>query len=83
MAFTRTARFQIASCARKHGISKTRITEALSSSGEFGEDVEGNRLYFTGIDGRGTGLDLVGFRAREDSDLVVIIHAMPSEWRKK
>jgi hypothetical protein len=74
--------FQIASSARKHGVAKTRIREALESAGGFAEDVEANRLYFVGTDGRGTTLNLVGFRAGEDPGLVVTVQAMPAKWGK-
>jgi len=80
MPYTHSMRFKIASHARAHGVSKTRILHALENLTVSDEEAEPGRIVFFGFDPIGTELRMVGFPAQEDPDLIVIINAMPSAW---
>jgi len=73
-------RFKIASHARSHGISATRIKNALENLSATDETIEPGKIVFFGPDPIETELRIVGRRAQEDPDLIIIIHAMPSAW---
>jgi len=75
-------RFYIASHARSHGISKTRILEAMSNLDTIQPEAEPGKTAYFGTDASGTRLRMVGRPAAEDPNLIIIMNTMPAEWTK-
>jgi hypothetical protein len=75
-------RFKIASQARSHGVSKIRIIHTLANLDAMDDSSEPGKLVFFGPDSAGTLLRMVGHRAAEGPDLIIVINAMPAEWTK-
>lgn len=72
--------------ARRHRIGRARALAAMESAGEpevipADEDFDAERLLWIGTDNRGVELEVIGV-VREDGTLV-IIHAMPTHYRRK
>lgn len=74
-------RYQFTRSARKHRIGRGAAWEALRNAGAPIEQSDGN-LKWTGTDERGRELEIVGVPLL-DEDLVLIIHVMPTAFRKK
>ena len=73
-------KYQFTRSARKHRIGRGAAWEALKRSGEPSEQHDGTLLWI-GTDDRGRELELVGVPL-PDEDLVLIIHVMPTDFRK-
>jgi len=74
---------RITSGARKHGLTRSRIEQALSNQNLSHTMVtEGTdpKIYFTGPDGRGVELEIVAVVLPR---MLLIIHALPTRYRKK
>ncbi|UOQ58538.1 hypothetical protein MUN78_06870 [Leucobacter allii] len=68
--------------SRKHRIGRASAIAALRDAGTP-RSIENDKLLWVGTDERGRELELVGFIAEEDPDLVIIIHVMPLNFRKE
>lgn len=68
--------------SRKHRIGRAAAIEALQAAGEP-RLLDDGKLLWIGSDSRGRELELVGIIAAEDPDLVIIIHVMPTTFRKE
>jgi hypothetical protein len=74
---------RIISGARKHGISRRRIEQALLSQTEAeasGTETTNPKIRFVGRDERGEEIEMVAVVLPE---LLLIIHAMPTRYRRK
>ncbi len=71
---------RIASTAKRHKLSATRIREALS--GAVLDHMDGDMAIYHGTDSTGLTLE-IGIVADDKKPGLVAIHAMPLEWRKK
>jgi len=74
---------RITSGARKHGLTRTRIEQALSNQ-RLSDTIEtigtDPKIYFAGSDDRGVELEIVAVVLPR---MLLIIHAMPTRYRKK
>ncbi len=74
---------RITSGARKHGLTRSRIEQALSNQ-HLSETVatEGTdpKIYLAGPDDRGVELEIVAVVLPR---MLLIIHAMPTRYRKR
>lgn len=68
--------------SRKHKIGRVAAIEALRDAGTPRE-LEDGKLLWIGTDARGRELEIIAIVAAEDADLVIIIHVMPTSFRKK
>lgn len=74
---------RIISGARKHGISRRRIEQALLSQTEaeaIGTEPTDPKIRFVGRDERGEEIEMVAVVL---PGLLLIIHAMPTRYRRK
>lgn len=74
---------RIVSGARKHGISRRRIEQALLSQTEaeaIGTQTTDPKIRFVGTDERGEEIEMVAVVLPA---LLLIIHAMPTRYRGK
>jgi hypothetical protein len=74
---------RIISGARKHGISRRRIEQALLSQTEaeaIGTETTDPKIRFVGRDERGEEIEMVAVIL---PGLLLIIHAMPTRYRRK
>jgi protein involved in polysaccharide export with SLBB domain len=74
---------RIVSGARKHGISRRRIEQALLSQTEaveIGTEITDPKIRFVGRDERGEEIEMVAVVL---PGLLLIIHAMPTRYRRK
>ncbi|MCF8527293.1 MAG: hypothetical protein K9G24_05835 [Candidatus Nanopelagicales bacterium] len=74
---------RIISGARKHGISRRRIEQALMSQTEaeaIGTETTDPKIRFVGRDERGEEIEMVAVVL---PGLLLIIHAMPTRYRRK
>lgn len=75
--------FRIARSARKHRIGNAHMIAALDDAGApMVEETDRIKLHWVGVDDRGVELEIVGLVADENPDLVIIIHVMPTHYRK-
>ena len=74
-------RYKFTRSARWHKIGRAHAWAALLGAGVPSTDPNGN-LRWVGVDDRGVELEIVGFVAAEDDDLVMIKHVMPTQFRK-
>jgi hypothetical protein len=73
---------RIARSARKHRIGNAHILEALT--GAHSTTPAGSDGYLLiGVDARGVELELIVVPDDRDEDCWVVIHAMPTAWRKR
>ncbi|MBV8930816.1 MAG: hypothetical protein JO152_16975 [Mycobacteriaceae bacterium] len=72
-------RIRITKNARKHRVSKHRIVAAMRHSG-VPVIQEDDSLYYTGRDTSGRLTEVVAIEA--DNGDLIIIHAMPKEWKR-
>ena len=73
---------RITSGARKHGISRRRIEEALRSqvlSDTTRSETTDPKIRYVGIDNRGEEIEIVAVVL---PGLLLIIHAMPTRYRR-
>lgn len=88
MLYTHSMRFYFSRSARRHKIGKSHALAALNQGTvptvEVREHEGEIRTYleWVAVDDRGIELEIAGRVADEDPDLVVIIHVMPTEFRK-
>ncbi len=73
-------RYQFTRSSRKHRVGRTAAWKALKDAGTPVEQEDG-KLLWVGSDGRGRELEVVGVPLT-DEDLVLIIHVMPTIYRK-
>ncbi len=76
---------RITRSARKHRVSVDSILAALENAGEPTKTVPGRHpdevVYtFIGVDSRHEEIEIV---AIDQPDMLLVIHAMPTKWRKK
>ena len=74
---------RIVSGARKHGVSRRRIEQALLSQTEtdaIGTETTDPKIRFVGRDERGEEIEIVAVVL---PGLLLIIHAMPTRYRRK
>ncbi len=74
---------RIVSGARKHGVSRRRIEQALWSQTEadaIGTETTDPKIRFVGRDERGEEIEIVAVVL---PGLLLIIHAMPTRYRRK
>lgn len=74
---------RIVSGARKHGLTRSRIQQALNDQIASETHISGTtdpKIRFVGVDGRGEELEILAVVL---PDLLLIIHAMPTRYRKK
>jgi hypothetical protein len=71
---------RMARSGRKHGVTGTRVLEALQNAGE--PTIVGDKLIYVGSDARGTELEIVMIEDPAQKARFCVIHAMPTEWRK-
>ena len=67
--------------ARRHQIGRAHLFAALANAGA--PDRDGELLRWTARDDRGIELEIIGRLAKEDPNLVIIIHVMPTDLRKE
>jgi len=72
---------RIASTARGHKLSSSRIREALA--GAVFDHMDGDMAIYHGTDNRGLTLELGLVADDRHPDRLACIHAMPLEWRNK
>lgn len=73
---------RIARSARKHRVGNAHILEALM--GPHSTTPTGSDGYLlVGVDARGVELELIVVPDDRDEDGWVVIHAMPTAWRKR
>lgn len=75
-------RVRIASCARKHGLSRTRILQALNThvvATTLDAGSTDPKIRFVGRDGRGVELEVI---AEVLPGLLLVVHAMPTRYRR-
>ena len=76
--------FRFARSARRHLIGRAHALATLASAAvptvREGEHDGVTRVYFdwVGVDDRGVELEITGRLSREDPDLVIILHVMPT-----
>lgn len=74
---------RIVSGARKHGVSRRRIEQALLAQTEtdvIGTETTDPKIRFVGRDERGEEIEIVAVVL---PGLLLIIHAMPTRYRRK
>lgn len=74
---------RIVSGARKHGVSRRRIEQALMSQTEadaIATETTDPKIRFVGRDERGEAIEIVAVVL---PGLLLIIHAMPTRYRRK
>ena len=74
---------RITSGARKHGLTRSRIEQALSNqqlSDTVASEGTDPKIYFIGPDSRGVELEIVAVVLPR---MLLIIHAMPTRYRRK
>ncbi len=74
---------RITSGARKHGLTRSRIEQALSNqnlSETVATESTDPKLYLAGPDDRGVELEIVAVVLPR---MLLIIHAMPTRYRKR
>lgn len=74
--------FRFTRSSRKHRIGRASAIEALRDAGTPSLTERGDLLWI-GTDARGRELELIGFIATEDENLVIIKHVMPTVFRKE
>lgn len=74
----------MARSARKHKIGNAHIREALIDAGEGSPEKGTDKTHYYGTDARGVELHIVTVPATDegDSDLIIVIHAMPTGLRR-
>lgn len=75
-------RVRIASCARKHGLSRTRILQALNThvvATTLDAGSTDPKIRFVGGDGRGEELEVIAVVL---PGLLLVVHAMPTRDRR-
>lgn len=81
--YTISFEVKIASGARKHGLSRRRIEQALAGQ-VVAETVLGGstdpKIRFVGLDERGVKIEVVGVVLPR---LLLVIHAMPTRFRER
>lgn len=73
---------RITSSARKHGLSRRRIAQALMSHSAaitIVTEATDPKIWFVGVDDRGEELEVVAVVL---PSLLLVIHAMPTRYRK-
>jgi hypothetical protein len=73
---------RIARSARKHRIGNAHILEALTGAHST-TPVGTDGYLLIGVDARGVELELIVVPDDLDEDGWVVIHAMPTAWRKR
>ena len=73
-------RFKVSRSARRHKIGRAHLFAALANAGD--PDRDGELLRWIAPDDRGIELEIFGRLAKENHDLVIIIHVMPTNLRK-
>ena len=72
---------QFTKSARKHRLGTGRVLQVIEGvEPTVQPDARGDRLLWIGRDSRGLEIEVVGLML---SDVLLIIHAMPSEFRKR
>lgn len=74
------SRVYVSASAKRHRVSASRIRAALRHAG-MPELVQGDRMFFLGIDDRGVLLELIAVPWPKDEEQLMVIHAMPYKWR--
>ena len=81
--YTISFEVKVASGARKHGLSRRRIEQALAGQ-VVAETVLGGstdpKIRFVGLDERGVEIEVVGVVLPR---LLLVIHAMPTRFRER
>lgn len=67
--------------ARKHRIGNTRILEALAGATLIEQD--GDMLIYLGIDNRGVEIEIGVVPDDRNPDAWTVIHAMPTQYRRR
>jgi hypothetical protein len=73
-------RYQFTRSARKHRIGRSASIEAMVEAGAPDEQEDG-KLLWIGTDARGRELEIIGVPLPAEN-LVLIIHVMPTAFRK-
>ena len=74
-------RFYFTRTSRRHKIGRAHTLVGLFNAGDPVMDPNGD-LRWQGFDDRGICLEIVGFVSREDENLIIIKHVMPTEFRR-
>jgi hypothetical protein len=83
MDYTIAFEIRIVSGARKHGLSRRRIEQALARHWEAETVVSGStdpKIRFVGVDERGVEIEVVAVVL---PGILLIIHAMPTRFRER
>ena len=80
-------RFRIVRSAHRHKITATRIYAVLTNAGApvvVPSSERGRRdvWWWVGADDRGVEWEIGGVVAAEDPELIIIVHAMPTAFRR-
>ncbi|MCA4760895.1 hypothetical protein H8Z51_19245 [Mycobacterium avium subsp. hominissuis] len=75
------ARIKMTAKARRRIGNRINLIAALRNAGEP-LLVDGNRAYFIGTDARGIRFELILVADDRDADVWVLMHAMPTHYRK-
>ncbi len=73
-------RYAIADSALKHGIAYATILDCVLQADLIGADRTG-LLWWCGRSSSGAALEIAGFAT--DDGAIILIHAMPMEWRRR
>ncbi|MDJ1370903.1 hypothetical protein [Gulosibacter molinativorax] len=68
--------------SRKHKVGRASAITAMTNAG-VPREIDGQKLLWIGVDDRDRELEIIGFVAAEDPNLVIIIHVMPMIYRKE
>ena len=82
MPYTRHVKFLFARSARRHKIGRAHALAALTKAGEPIQLPNLDYLWIASDD-RGIELEIIGFRAQEDENLVIVKHVIPTDLRRK
>jgi hypothetical protein len=72
---------RITRTARKHRIGNAHILAAMEKAGV--PVASGDTLVYIGVDDRNIELEVVAVPDNRHPGGIAVIHAMPTEWRKK
>lgn len=70
--------------ARKHKIGNAHILAAMVNAGDPAiiETARGRQLHYVATDDRGVELHVIAVPGDRDPDILVVIHAMPTSYKR-
>lgn len=78
--YTRVMRYGVGDTALKHGVPYQAVINVARTGDYLGADEDG-LIWWIGSDEEGNDLEVAGLTTHDGA--IVLIHAMPTKWRKR